>query len=190
MTHSDRTLLARELHDGIAQDLVSVGYALDVFLGRSTTPPDARIEIREIRFQVDELINKVRNEIHELQARSGIDFAETIRQICENYGSEFVGNSIEQLDSEIAYQVVKIFTEIIRNIHEHANSTTISVTIELLGDIVSIVVKDNGEGEIVKKVGRYGIESVETRVKLIGGALTRKRVGEETETKILFPYLL
>ncbi|MEI9907467.1 MAG: histidine kinase [Actinomycetota bacterium] len=186
MTHSDRTLLARELHDGIAQDLVALGYAVDLVIGRASTPAETRVEIRKIRFHIDELINKVRNEIHELPANNGVDFVDNIRKISEISGATFTDDLAIELESEIAYQVIKIFTEIIRNIVEHANSTSISVSLELVDKEISLTIEDDGEGEIVKKNDRYGIQSVEQRVKLIAATLTRTRVGDETVTKLLF----
>ena len=56
MSNSARIELARDLHDGIAQDLVALGYELDLLLGATESTVESRREIRGLRFKVDELI--------------------------------------------------------------------------------------------------------------------------------------
>jgi signal transduction histidine kinase len=67
MPSPERVRIARELHDGIAQDLVGIGYSLDVLLSEESLSNNARTEIRTTRFAVDELISKVRREILHLR---------------------------------------------------------------------------------------------------------------------------
>ena len=63
MSNPARIELAREIHDGIAQDLVALGYDLDLLLANQSASPQSRIEIRTLRFKVDEMISKVRREM-------------------------------------------------------------------------------------------------------------------------------
>jgi signal transduction histidine kinase len=58
-----RLQLARELHDGVAQDLVALGYELDLLLATVDLQSPTRKGIRSLRFRVDELISKVRREM-------------------------------------------------------------------------------------------------------------------------------
>lgn len=62
-SQSARIEIAREIHDGIAQDLVALGYRLDAVLAAPGTPASFRNEVRTIRFTVSDLIEKVRAEI-------------------------------------------------------------------------------------------------------------------------------
>ena len=68
MTHYERIKIAQELHDGIAQDLVALSYALDLLLAAPDTPGNTRIEIRNILFKVSTIIDSVRAEIFNLRA--------------------------------------------------------------------------------------------------------------------------
>ena len=56
MSDPARLELARDLHDGIAQDLVALGYELDLLLGATESTVESRREIRGLRFKVDGLI--------------------------------------------------------------------------------------------------------------------------------------
>jgi len=65
---AERARIARELHDGLAQDLAAIGYALDAEIGRSDTTQESRVELRAIRGRVSELNATVRNEIFKLRS--------------------------------------------------------------------------------------------------------------------------
>jgi two-component system, NarL family, sensor histidine kinase LiaS len=61
--------LAQELHDGIAQDLVGLGFSIDNAISNSADPT-TRTELRAVRFAITEIIEKVRIEIHRLRELS------------------------------------------------------------------------------------------------------------------------
>ena len=66
-----RVILAQELHDGIAQDLVGLGFSIDALIATSHELP-VKESLRELRFAITDLINKVRLEIHELRSASDL----------------------------------------------------------------------------------------------------------------------
>ena len=70
MPSPERVRIAQELHDGIAQDLVGIGYSLDLLLSDASLSNNARTEIRATRFAVDELMSTVRAEILNLRERN------------------------------------------------------------------------------------------------------------------------
>jgi len=73
--------IARQIHDGIAQDLVALGYSLDQSLGAPELPTSTRAELRTLRFEVTGLIEKVRREILNLRSTSP-DLGEQAVAIC------------------------------------------------------------------------------------------------------------
>jgi signal transduction histidine kinase len=68
-TVDERLRLAREIHDGVAQELASVGYMLDDLAGR--VPEDAADELRALRSHVRRVVGELRLSIFDL--RSGVD---------------------------------------------------------------------------------------------------------------------
>ncbi len=71
-TNEERQRLAREIHDGVAQELVMVGYGIDNAL--ATLPADAgetTEELRTVRGEVTRVINELRLSLFEL--RSEVD---------------------------------------------------------------------------------------------------------------------
>ena len=68
-TNEERQRLAREIHDGVAQELVMVGYGIDNAL--ATLPDDATVtaeELRLLRSEVTRVITELRLSLFELRA--------------------------------------------------------------------------------------------------------------------------
>ncbi len=109
MITTARVRLAQELHDGIAQDLVALGYAVDAILA---TEDDEikRHSLRSLRLDIVSLIDKVRIEIFDLRKENG--FAEPI-------------NSQPAFKVELS----KTFNEIIENAIQHSQASNLTITI-------------------------------------------------------------
>ena len=93
MITPERLDLARELHDGIAQDLVALGYSLDLLLADESLTKRARLDIRASRLQVDDLAQKVRKEIYKLRNSLDSNLGAQISRLIED---EFNDLAIEQ----------------------------------------------------------------------------------------------
>jgi signal transduction histidine kinase len=104
--NNERVALAQELHDGIAQDLVALGFSIDSVISGQV---DASIknELRAIRFTVTDLIDKVRKEIHELRVA---DYPTTLATT-----------------PSINREVLMIVQEILRNTLEHSGATSFEI---------------------------------------------------------------
>jgi NarL family two-component system sensor histidine kinase LiaS len=94
---TQRVKLAQELHDGIAQDLVGLGYGLDSLLF-SEEDETKRASLRAVRFDISTLIEKVRQEIFELRHSLEIDeplfTANTLQGDLAKSLNEIVGNAL------------------------------------------------------------------------------------------------
>src|SRR5262249_57540705 len=68
-TNEERQRLDREIHDGVAQELVMVGYGIDNAL--ATLPDEANVtaeELRVLRSEVTRVITELRLSLFELRA--------------------------------------------------------------------------------------------------------------------------
>lgn len=173
---ADRARLARELHDGIAQDLVGVGYCLDLLLADPGTSVDARSQLRTLRFTVSDLIDKVRREIYYLRQSSTSTLTQEIRsaidEICRDLDVHLeIDDSPLVLDSEITYEITRIAQEILRNIAVHAQASTVTVSLHNENDGVELCIADNGIGGAVVSDGHYGIQSIHDRALALNGSV-------------------
>ena len=103
-----RVTLAQELHDGIAQDLVGLGFSIDSLISTSRDQT-AKESLRQLRFLVTELIDKVRLEIHQLRTANDLI------------------SKTDQTDS--SYELLRVLAEILRNVTEHARASHLSIQI-------------------------------------------------------------
>jgi signal transduction histidine kinase len=132
-----RVILAQELHDGIAQDLVGLGFSIDSLIATATDQTNKE-SLRQLRFAITELIDKVRLEIHELRSASDL--------ISESEGADF------------NYQLLRVLSEILRNVSEHAQAS-----------VLSIQITDNGIGGAQSKEGSFGLIGIQERITHLNG---------------------
>ena len=132
-----RVILAQELHDGIAQDLVGLGFSIDSLISTSHDQ-DAKESLRELRFSVTELIDKVRQEIHQLRTANDLI------------------SKTDETDS--SYELLRVLSEILRNVEEHAHASHLSIQIT-----------DNGIGGAQSKEGSFGLVGIQERIASLGG---------------------
>jgi signal transduction histidine kinase len=132
-----RVMLAQELHDGIAQDLVGLGFSIDALIATSQELT-IKESLRELRFSITDLINKVRLEIHELRSTSDL---------------------ISQTEKKnFNYELLRVLSEILRNVSEHAQASHLSIQIT-----------DNGIGGAQSKEGSFGLLGIQERIAQLNG---------------------
>lgn len=169
--NSERSRLARELHDGLAQELASVGYQLDEVIGDIKLDNQNRRNIREIRLKLSAMVNQVRNEIFDLRS----DLSSPANQLIQEQIASVLANSeitfeVQgdiDLSGGIKYEVLRSIRELITNAKRHSACTHIAV--KLNANEISIL--DNGIGAKFAESEGYGLIGVKERVKSIGGEL-------------------
>lgn len=156
--------IARQIHDGIAQDLVALGYRLDQSLGTPELPISTRAELRSLRFAVTDLIEKVRREILNLRMVTP-DLEEQIVQICgDRLGKVSLGT---QLDPSVQPIVI----ELLRNAVEHSGASVINLNTKQDQALTVIEVSDNGIGGVEMKQDRFGLVGVTEAIAELSGQM-------------------
>jgi signal transduction histidine kinase len=150
-----RVILAQELHDGIAQDLVGLGFSIDSLIS-TTEVLETKDSLRKVRFAITELIDKVRLEIHHLRT-----------------SSELISDTTEV---EINYELLRVLSEVLRNVSEHAHASNLSIQIA-----------DNGIGGAQSKEGSFGIVGIQERIAMLGGDITIDSSERGTKISIELP---
>ena len=118
--NNERVTLAQELHDGIAQDLVVLGFSIDHAISISHEA-ELKNSLREIRFTTTKLIEKVRHQMHELRS------------------SEPLMVPAGQVD--IMFETLRVVQEVLRNIDKHSGATycDIQITDDGVGGVINKV---------------------------------------------------
>ena len=166
--------MARELHDGIAQDLVALGYSLDLLLATDGLPQSARSSIRESRLQVDELMRKVRSEIFNLRSQSQQSISTQLQSLFSQEYSDFeLELDIESASAppEVGHEIISIAREILRNVRLHSRATRIGITLYPVNNRIYLQICDNGIGGAIMKDGRWGMTGISERIAKLGGSI-------------------
>jgi signal transduction histidine kinase len=165
---TERTRLARELHDGLAQELAAFGYRLDQVIGDETLGNSNRSTLRELRLCLSSMISQVRDEIYELRSNKGKVFHAQLGEQIETLlaGSEIALEIDGQMlvKSENKYELLRAIKELVLNAKRYASCSLISIT--LTSELITI--KDNGKGGVKNKIYSYGLDGVKERLALIG----------------------
>jgi signal transduction histidine kinase len=106
---NERVTLAQELHDGIAQDLVVLGFSIDQLISQCDQP-ELRGSLRELRFTTTALIEKVRAEMHQLRTTEPLEISGT--------------------QTDWMHETLRVVQEILRNVQKHADASEVTIQIE------------------------------------------------------------
>jgi two-component system nitrate/nitrite sensor histidine kinase NarX len=188
----ERSVIARELHDSLAQSLSYLKIQV-ARLDKSITSGEEREQTLEITGVLRKGLNSAYRQLRELLAtfrlrisEAGLNAAleDTIREYRERSDIEIM------LDNQMAnckfspnaeIHVIQIIREALSNVTRHANATHARVCLEcdINGD-VTIIVEDNGIGidEEHDMMLHYGLPIMKERAEWLGGTLT---IGESEE---------
>ncbi|MBI3429515.1 MAG: hypothetical protein HY050_05590 [Actinobacteria bacterium] len=192
MTISERHRIAQELHDGIAQDLVGIGYSIDLLLAQEDESSEARTALRTLRFTVTDLIEKVRQEIFKLRQQSDLGLSDRIQraveEICEGLEIHSSLDSFPALANfDLTYQVERIAVEVFRNIAAHSRAKTVWVTLICKGKVAELIIRDDGIGGLIEREDHYGFSGLQERAQIIGATLESQSSTTGTQIHLRIP---
>ncbi|WP_067497950.1 GAF domain-containing sensor histidine kinase [Actinoplanes sp. TFC3] len=181
-TNEERQRLAREIHDGVAQELVMVGYGIDN--AQATLPEGAdetAEELRSLRGEVTRVITELRLSLFEL--RSEVDrnggLAAAIAEYARTLGTSAglrvhftFDESTARLPAATEAELLRIAQEAITNARKHAGASNLWVTCTVDPPYAQIEVSDDGKGFADDRPdGRYGLAIMAERAERIRGRL-------------------
>ncbi len=152
----ERARLARELHDGISQNLVGVRYAMDL-AGRKvrTDVNDAALTIDRGVEALNGAIKEIRRLSHDLRPRVLDDMGLTaaLQALCHNF-QERTGISteieasgfIDRLKPEASTALYRVAQEAFNNVERHSGADRLAVKLWSEDGRARMTVSDNGAG--------------------------------------------
>jgi signal transduction histidine kinase len=190
-TSEERRRLAREIHDGIAQELASLGYAVDELVaeaaaegkargGESADVPMANV-LRNLRGEITRMVGELRLSIFDLrsevQAQVGLGSALSDYVRAVSVGTSFsvhvvLDEAPERLPIAAEAELLRIAQEAITNARKHAAAEHLWVTCRVDPPFAHLRIEDDGRGMGTKRHDSFGLEVMRERAARLGGALT------------------
>jgi ligand-binding sensor domain-containing protein/signal transduction histidine kinase len=199
---SERTRLAREMHDTVIQGCVGVSTLLEaVARFQRTNLAEAAQLLAHARSQVKETLEEARQAVWDLRHSNVnkspiIDLFDLARKLGSEYNAD-VETEIEgeriPLDPLTDRTLLLVGREALRNSVSHGKPARICVRIAFEATRVRMEVRDDGKGfdsdfALLESKGHYGIIGMRERVEQLGGEFAlQSRPGEGTVVTALFP---
>ena len=180
----ERTRLARELHDTVAQSLTAITLRLesaDVLLENGAQVDQAHDVIRQALQLTQQSLEETRRSVHDL--RSASLMGRTLAQALEVLACESAEKGGLKLTLEMSEQrplpihmsagLYRIAQEAINNVLKHADATRLLVKLTTTSEWVELAIEDDGAGFDPTQAfeGRYGLIGLNERARLMGGEL-------------------
>ncbi|MCX6452336.1 MAG: histidine kinase [Actinobacteria bacterium] len=183
---AERARVAREIHDGIAQQIAALGYELDALSTHPGVNPLARIETRRIRTDLSETLLDLRTRMHHL-THDPITLRDEIESLFAQLEiPTHLDIHEEQLPDGTGWQVSAIVHEAVRNIAQHSHATEAWCQYSASRQSVQIIIEDNGVGiSSDQQVERRGITGMKERATLLGAKFQiENRLGGEPGCRV------
>jgi two-component system, NarL family, sensor kinase len=201
---TERRRLAGDIHDGISQRLVSLGYHLDAAAGTLRSDPAyaeqqlilarelADITVDEARIAIGGLRPPV---LDDLGLAGGLT---SLSRTVPDLDCELILGD-ERLPEHVEIALYRIAQEALQNVQKHARATRVELRFAVREGTVRLEVTDDGCGfdtglggfearDLQPEASGYGMRSMAERAELVGGTLTvRSRPGSGTTVTVTVP---
>ncbi len=199
----ERTRVARELHDALAQTLFSLGLTAGAAAALVRTDPDrAEAELATVQDLARAAASEVRSLVFELRPTALDDdgLASALAKHLElvgrahglDVGMTSSGPPPGRVGPETEAQLFRIAQEALTNVVRHASAQSASVALTVDDDSVTLTVTDDGDGfdpaARAIRSRRLGLTSMRERAAALGGTLTIDSVpGGGTTVSVVVP---
>jgi signal transduction histidine kinase len=187
---AERSRIARDLHDGILQTLLSIEIQLDVLRRRVPAAPDQAVSglaslQQTVKNEGAELRQTV-TDLRPLRVQSA-DLVDLMRGFAERFRNDsttaldlLIDSTQLRAPDRVCREIFQIYREALNNIKKHAKASHVVVKLSQDDSRLVLVVDDNGEG--FSFAGRFtgdeldrlrlGPISIKEHARTVGGVLT------------------
>ena len=201
----ERRRLARELHDGIGQQLTALRNRLDALArsvegaGDATSPLHQALEICESAIEETRALSRVLRPqiLDDLGLEAALNWLARHSAESGNYEVEIdIGALPTPIDGDVSTLIFRVAQEAFTNILKHAQARHVVVRLAQRQDVgLQLLIVDDGRGfdvdaAFAKASGGHstGLASMRERVRLFGGRFTIiSRPGEGMQLRALIP---
>ena len=196
---SERNRIAREIHDGIAQEVYMLGMGLETCVDLAKTHPE-QIERRltDLLPLARQTLLHTRNYLYDLKPL--FEGKRGLVEMAQNQVKEFqtitgipvdlaVDGDVHAIPVEASTALYRTIQESLANVLKHARATKAAVTIIYEPDCVSVRIEDDGVGfDTAAKGSGHGLANIRSRAEELGGMVSMTaKPGKGTRVEATVP---
>jgi signal transduction histidine kinase len=187
-TAEERQRLAREMHDGVAQDLASFGYLIDDAAAEAGSEAQ-RDRLMELRGELSMVVAELRRSVFSLRNEAVVErtLGERIAIMAEHLEARFgvrievvVNEGEGRLRPEVENELQRIAQEGMNNAVKHAHASVIKVRCVVQSPHGCIRVLDDGIGLQDGRPDSHGLKIMRERARRIGADFRLSDTGSGT----------
>jgi NarL family two-component system sensor histidine kinase LiaS len=188
----ERNRLARDLHDTVKQQTYAARMQLTAAKNLLQSDSQAAAEHLESALQLNrETQQELKHIIDELRpaALEGKGLAQALTEYVARWQGHTgitVPTSISgerPLPLDVEQVLYRVLQEALSNVARHAEADSVTLSLSMTPDRVTLVITDNGRGFVIEAVSSasYGLAGMKQRLREVGGTLTvESRLSEGT----------
>jgi two-component system, NarL family, sensor kinase len=180
----ERTRIAREIHDTLAQGLTAIALNIESAMNRLESRPDqARESLGRALTMARENLEEARRSVIELRTESRLEgkpLVEALAGLARSFTSDTgvqvrlqASSHVERLPLRTEAELFRIAQEALTNVRKHAHASEVELAVRRRGATLSLSVQDDGRGFATRRhrPGSHGVVGMRERAKLLGGRL-------------------
>jgi two-component system NarL family sensor kinase len=181
----ERTRLAREIHDTLAQGLTAIGLQIEGAMRQLESNPDrARERLQQALVATREGLDEARRAVLDLRTTplAGKSLGEALGALGRSFTSEtgvrvHVRTTGKQaLPLRYEAELFRIAQEALANVRKHAGARQVTITLRSTAQRVQLTIQDDGRGfDTGQPTAGHGLVGMEERARLLGGRLRLER---------------
>ena len=197
----EKSRIARELHDELGQALtalkIDVGWLKERVGGEAT---ELKAKLDAMQLLLDGTVAAARRISADLRPLmlDDLGVAAAAEWLVQNFMNrtgiecrlDMADDGLD-LQDPYATAVFRVLQESLTNVARHAQASKVEVRLARAGDVVSLVVRDDGQGfqlQAPRKPGSYGLLGLRERALLLGGEVEIESIpGEGTTVRMRLP---
>lgn len=207
LREEERLHLSREIHDGVVQDLIGVGYAVADTERKARLGQPPNETVATLQKHRSDILNAVRRlrilvkglrppGLHEFGLEHALrDFLTALGDSADVTLGLMVSENIGALPETVAQSFFRVTQEAVRNALRHAQATTVDVSITLSGEQACLEVRDDGRGfKVPERLGslaleeHFGLVGMDEHAQLAGGQFQlESEPGRGTSVRVIVP---
>jgi hypothetical protein len=180
-TVDERRRVARDIHDGVAQEIVSLGYLVDDLGG--APDDDARaLATSLLRSQLTRIVDDLRLSMFDLRGpvsrSTGLgavlgDYLQVVGSQCGVAVHLTLDEGAVRLRLVVEEELLRIVQEAITNVRKHSGADNLWVSCSVRPPCADVVVEDDGKGlDGGQRSDSFGMSVMQERANRIGATLT------------------